>query len=132
LEDKILGILSKTLPNLLSGLLQEAIGQARVQPSHQAIQRATSVEVAIVSAAPELPLGRVDIATQEVGVQGMDVDQVDEATHMDASTLAVDAVDTADANVSSHSPCLSTFFDSVHVTESPPGCLIQVGARAPL
>ena len=50
---------------------------------------------------------------QEVGMQGMDVDEVDEAMHMDASTLAVNSPNTVDANVSNHSMWLNTFFDSI-------------------
>jgi hypothetical protein len=95
------------------GLFQEAMGQAKVVPTEQAPRMTSSVKVAN-SARPKIPLNRVDHATQEVGVQGMDVDRVDKSTHMDAPTLAVDAstlpVDsptTVDANVSNHCKCLS-------------------------
>lgn len=39
LEEKIVGILSKTLPQMLSGLFHEAMGQAKVVPSQQAPPR---------------------------------------------------------------------------------------------
>lgn len=47
LEDKIVGILSKTLPNMLSNLFQEAMHQAIAQTFQQAHQRTPSMEVAI-------------------------------------------------------------------------------------
>jgi hypothetical protein len=56
----------------------------------------------------------------------MDVNEVD------ATTVAVDIVNNDHANVSNPSPCLVTFFYFVQVTESPPGCLIQVGDGATL
>ena len=89
------------------------------------------MEVVVVSAEPEILPDQV-VAMQEVGVQGMDVNHVDEATDMDALALAMDISDNGGANVSNQSPCLSTFFDSIQVTESPPGCLIQVGDGATL
>ena len=56
-------------------------------------------------------------------MQGMDVDEMDEATHMDASPLAVDSPNIVDANVSNHLVCLCSFFESIQVIESLPGCL---------
>jgi len=106
LEDKIVGILSKILPQMLLGLFQEAMGQAKVLPSEQAPRMTSSVKVTN-SARPKNPLNRVDHATQEVGVQGMDVDRMDKSTHMDATTLPVDSPTTANANVSNHCKCLS-------------------------
>ena len=97
LEDKIVGILSKTLPNMLSGLLQEAMGLSRIPTSQQAPQSAPIVEVAIGSAEPETMINEV-VATQEVGVQGMEVDHMDGATHVDASPTTMDT-DNAEANV---------------------------------
>ena len=74
-------------------------------------------------------------------MQGSEADRVDKATHMeasmvvvsvDASTVPEDSPTTADANVSTPSKCLTTLLDNMQVTESPPGCLIQVGDGAPL
>lgn len=45
-------------------------------------QRTPSVEVIVIFAELEFPLDQVVLATQEVRMQGMDVDEVDEATHM--------------------------------------------------
>ena len=97
LESKIAGILSKTLPTMLSSLLQEVIGQSRSQPPQQADQSGPStVEAHVVSAEPAILPDQV-VATQQGGVQGMDVDLVDNASHRVASPPAVDA---PEANVS--------------------------------
>ena len=92
------------------------------------------MEVTVKYVEPKILLvNRVDHATQEVGMQGMDADNMDKSTHMtaptfavDAPTLLVDSSTTIDANFNNHSSCLSTFFDSIQVSKSPPGCLIQV------
>ena len=128
LEDKIVGILSKTLPNMLTGLLQEAIGQVKIQPSLQAPALAPAVDVAVGPSEPTITIERVDPPTHEVGVQSMDVDKVDEATDMDALPLA----SKFKFNVSFHSPCDFVISLPIRVTESPPGCLIQVGDGAKL
>ena len=132
LEDKIVGILSKTLPNMLSGMLADAIGQVRLQPSIQAQALPPPVDVGVGPSEPASTIERVDPSTHEVGVQGMHVDQVDDATGMDALPLAADSANIGDANVSIHSPCVSVLSLPIQVTESPPGCLIQVGDGAKL
>jgi hypothetical protein len=144
LQQTIAGILNATLPQMLSSLFTEAMGQAKEKPTPQAPMMASQPEVA--KPAPEIPLDRLEHATQEVGVQGIDTEMVDKSTHVEASTVGVDkatlAVEastppedpptTADAKVSTHSECLTSSLETMQVTESPPGCLIQVGDGAPV
>ena len=102
LEDKIVGILSKTLPDMLSGLLQQAMGLTRLAPQQAPQQSTPTVEVAVGSAEPPTVIDQV-VATQDIGVQGMDVLHVDGATNMDAAPTTKDT-DNAEANVSIRSP----------------------------
>ena len=90
------------------------------------------MDVAVVFAQLKIPLDQMVLAMQKVGVQRMEVDRMNKATHMDVSTLAVDFPTIAYANVNNHSSCLRTFFDSIQVIKSPPGCVIQVGDGEPL
>ena len=99
LEDKILGILSKTSPNVLSGLFQEAMGLSRVPIPQQAPQPAPTVEVAVGSAEAERVIDQVD-----VGVQGMEVDHVDGAAHNVVSQSTADTSDNEVADVSIRHP----------------------------
>ena len=99
----LIGILSKTLPTMLSGLLQEAMGLSRGPTPQQAPQSAPTLEVAVGSAEPATEIDQV-VATQEVGVQGMEVGHVDGAMHMDASPTTMDTSDCAEANVRIRSP----------------------------
>ena len=50
-----------------------------------------------------MPVIEQVVGTQEVGVQGMEVDYMDGATHMDASPTTMDT-DCAEANVRIRSP----------------------------
>ena len=87
---------------MLSGLLQEAMGLSRIPTPQQALQSAPTVEVAVGAAEPERVIDQV-VATQEVGVQGMEVDHVDGVTHMDVSPTTM-KTDHAEANVRIRSP----------------------------
>lgn len=109
LEDKIASILCKTLPTMLTGMLQEAMGAVRIQPSPTPPPLSTAVHVAVGPSEPASTTERVDPSTNEVGVQGMDVEQVDEATAMDELPIAADSPNTGITNVSIHSPCDSVF-----------------------
>lgn len=99
MEEKIVGIMSKTLPTMLSGLLQEAMSFARQQTPQPVPQPAPTVEVAVGAAEIER-----DVAQAEVGVQGMEVDRVDGATHMEAEPTTEDTPDDEEANVSIRAP----------------------------
>jgi hypothetical protein len=127
LQDKIVGILKTTLPTMFAGLLQEATGQVKIQPSLQTPALAPAVDVAVGPSQPTITTARVDA---DVGVQSMGVDKADSATCMDVLPLAAEPP--ALVNVSIHSPCDFVMISPIHVTESPPGCLIQVGDGAKL
>jgi hypothetical protein len=105
LEDKIVGILrstlpnllSGTLPNMLSGLLQEALGLAKITPPQQVRTPTPTVDVAVDAAEPERVNDQVG-ASLPVAVQAVDVSRVDVApTTMDTS-------DKAEVTVSIRSP----------------------------
>ena len=102
LEDKIAGILSKTLPNMLTGLLQSVLGLSSSTPQ-QVPPPAPTVDVAVGSAEPDRVNNKVG-ASLEVGVQAMDVVHVDGATHMDTPPTTMDNTNRAEANVSIRSP----------------------------
>lgn len=123
MEDKIVGILSKTLPQMLSGMFQEVLSQAKVHPSQQAAHVAPSLYVAPATQ-PELPPMRSAVVQTDmaVGVQGVDVVaslnvdtagmDVDVPTREVEATAAalqelepVDIRAPAGTNVSFRSPC---------------------------
>lgn len=56
LEDKILGILSKTLPQMLSRLFQETMGQPKPTPTQVAPTVAPVMDVPMPSPPPQIPL----------------------------------------------------------------------------
>ena len=89
-----MSVLQQTLPNMLSGLLQEAMVQARTTPPQQVPQSTPIAEVAVGSVEPARVVDRV-VATEEVSVQHMEVDHVDGATS--PTTMYTD---NAEANVS--------------------------------
>ena len=100
IEDKIASILRTTLPNMLSGLFQEAMGMARLPPPQQAPPPAPIVEVGGGSTEPQRVIDQVEA----VGVQGMEEDHVDGAAHMVASPSNMETSDNEVANVSIRSP----------------------------
>lgn len=104
-EEKIVGIMNRTLPTMLSGLLQEAMSFARQQTPQPVPQPAPTVEVAVGAAEIER-----DITQVEVGVQGMEVDRVDGATHMEAEPATEDTPDDEEANVSIQTPSHFNYF----------------------
>lgn len=97
LEDKIVGILRSTLPNMLSGLLQEALGLAKNTPPQQVSTPTPTVDVAVGAAEPERVNDQVG-ASIPVGVQAVDVSDVD------AAPTTVDTSDKAEVSVSIRSP----------------------------
>jgi hypothetical protein len=96
LEATIAGILNKTLPTMLSGLFQEALGTSRNPPPQQVPQPPPTVEVAVGPAEPEMVI--------DTAVHGVEVSPVDGATHMDASPTNLDESDNTEANVSTRPP----------------------------
>jgi hypothetical protein len=85
LQDKIVGILRSTLPNMLSGLLQEELGLAKITPPQQVPTPTPTVDVAVGAAEPERVNDQVG-ASLPVGVQAVDVSRMDAApTTMDTS-----------------------------------------------
>jgi hypothetical protein len=96
LEATIAGILGKTLPGMLSGLFQEALGASRNPPPQQVPQPTPTMEVAVGPTEPEMVI--------DTAVHGVEVSPVDGATHMDASPTNLDESDNAEANVSTRSP----------------------------
>lgn len=97
LEDKIVGILRSTLPNMLSGLLQEALGLAKNTPPQQVPTPTPTVDVAVGAAEPERVNDQVG-SSLPVGVQSVDVSCVD------AAPTTMDTSDKAEVNVSIRSP----------------------------
>ena len=102
-EDKVLGILTTTLPSMLSctlptmlsGLIQEAMTLARQSTPQPLPLPAPRVEVGVGAS----EIGR-DITQREVAVQGMEVGHVDGATHMESGPTTEDTPDKEEANVS--------------------------------
>ncbi len=108
IEDKIVGVLSRTLPTMLSGalptmlsgMLAEALSLARLPPQPAPLLTPT-VEVAVQAAEPARVVDQ-GIVTHEVGGQGVDVDLVIGATPTDASPTDASptTMDTSEATVS--------------------------------